>query len=76
MIGVPIGAFRCHTGAGGGAALRTHRRAFRSIPKRYLQLSGTTAEALVNPTRVTSQLIRRMCVADLAVHTEALRQFW
>jgi transposase len=58
-----------HTGAGVGAALRTSRRACRGVPKPYWQLYGATYEARVHTKRVTSHLIRRRCVAELAGHT-------
>ena len=56
----------CHTCEGAGAALRTYRRAFRGVQKRYLHLYVATYEALVNTKRVTPKLIRRMCVRDLS----------
>jgi transposase len=58
----------CHTCEGAGAALRTYLRVFRGVHKRYLHLYVATYEAMVNTKRVTPQLIRRMCVADLSVH--------
>jgi transposase len=59
----------CNTCEGGGAALRTYLRAFRGVHKRHLHLYVATYEAMVNTKRVTPHLIRRMCVADLSVHT-------
>jgi hypothetical protein len=52
-----------------GAALRTYLRAFRRVRKHYLHLYVATYEAMVNTKRVTSHLIRRMCMAELSVHT-------
>jgi hypothetical protein len=57
-----------HTCEGAGAACRTYLRAFRGVHKRYLHLDMATYEALVNTTRVTPQLIPRMCVVNLSVH--------
>jgi transposase len=54
---------------GAGAALRTSLRAFRGVHKQYLHLYVATYEAMVNTKRVTSHLIRRMCMAELSVHT-------
>jgi transposase len=59
----------CHTWEGGGAALRTYLRAFRGVHKRYLHLYVATYEAMVNAKRVTSYLIRRMCVDIRSLHT-------
>jgi hypothetical protein len=59
----------CNTCEGVGAALRTYLRTFRGIHKQYLHLYVVTYEAMVNANRVTPQLIRRMCVGDLAAHT-------
>jgi transposase-like protein len=57
-----VRAVHCNTCEGGGAALRTYLRAFRGVHKRYLHLYVATYEAMVNAKRVTSYLIRRMCV--------------
>jgi hypothetical protein len=54
---------------GAGAALRTYLRAFRGVHKQYLYRYVATYEALINATRVTPHLIRRMCVGDPAAHT-------
>lgn len=62
-------AGHCHTGAGAGAALRTYLRAFRGVHKHYVPLYVATYEAMVNATRVTPELIRRMCLGDLSMHT-------
>ncbi len=59
----------CNTCEGAGAALRTYLRAFRGVHKQYLHLYVATYEAMVNAKRVTPNLIRRMCVGDLSVHT-------
>ena len=59
----------CNTCEGAGAGLRTHLRAFRGVHKQYLHLYVATYEAMVNTKRVTSHLIRRMCMAKLSVHT-------
>jgi len=59
----------CNTCEGAGAALRTYLRAFRGVHKQYLHLYVATYEAMVNTKRVTPELIRRMCVGDLSVHT-------
>jgi hypothetical protein len=58
-----------HTCEGAGAALRAYLRAFRGVHKQYLHLYVATYEALVNPKRLTPDLIRRMCVGDLPAHT-------
>jgi hypothetical protein len=58
-----------HTCEGGGAALRTYLRAFRGVHTQDLHRYVATSEAIVNATRVTPQLIRRMCVAGLAALT-------
>jgi len=58
----------CHTCEGAGAALRTYLRVFRGVHKRYLHLYVATYEAMVHATRVTPDLIQRMCVADLSEH--------
>jgi transposase len=58
----------CNTCEGAGAALRTSLRAFRGVHKRYPHLYVATYEAMVKTKRVTPQLIRRMCIADLSVH--------
>jgi transposase-like protein len=54
---------------GPGAALRTYLRAFRGVHKQYLHLYVATYEAMVNTKRVTPELIRRMCVGGLSVHS-------
>ena len=59
----------CNTCEGAGAALRTYLRAFRGIHKQYLHLYVATYEAMVNAKRVTPELIRRMCIRDLSMHT-------
>lgn len=59
----------CHSCEGAGTALRTSLRAFRGVHKQYLYLYVATSEAMVHTTRVTPQLIRRMCVGNPAVHT-------
>jgi transposase len=59
----------CNTCEGAGAGLRTNLRAFRGVHKQYLHLYVATYEAMVNTKRVTSPLIRRMCMAKLSVHT-------
>ena len=58
-----------NTCEGAGAALRTYRRAFRGVHKRYLHLYVATYEAMVNAKRVTPTLIRRMCVRSLSAHS-------
>jgi hypothetical protein len=58
----------CNTCEGAGAALRTYLRAFRGVHKQYLHLYVATYEAMVNTTRVTPTLIRRMCVRRLSAH--------
>jgi hypothetical protein len=55
---------------GAGAVLRTYRRIFRGVHKRYLHLYVVTYEAMVNTKRVTPRLIRRMCVAGLSGHID------
>jgi transposase len=59
----------CNTCEGAGAALRTYLRAFRGVHKQYLHLYVATYEAMVNAKRVTSHLIRRMCVGAQSPHT-------
>jgi transposase-like protein len=59
----------CHSCEGAGAALRTYLRAFRGVHKPYLYLYVATYEAMVNTTRVTPHLIRRMCIDNLAAHS-------
>jgi transposase len=59
----------CNTCEGAGAALRTYLRAFRGVHKQYLHLYVATYEAMVNAKRITSELIRRMCLGDLSGHT-------
>jgi transposase len=59
----------CNSCEGAGAALRTYLRAFRGVHKRYLHLYVATYEAMVNAKRVTSKLIRRMCIIDPSMHT-------
>jgi transposase len=59
----------CNTCEGAGAALRTYLRAFRGVHKQYLHLYVATYEAMVNAKRVTSHLIRRMCVGARSPHT-------
>ena len=54
---------------GAGAALRTDLRAFRGVHKRYLQLYVAMYEAVINTKRVTPELIQRMCISNLLVHT-------
>jgi transposase len=59
----------CNTCEGVGAALRTYLRVFRGVHKQYLHLYVATYEAMVNAERVTPDLIRRMCIGNLSVHT-------
>ena len=59
----------CHRCEGAGTALRTYLHAFRGVHKPYLHLYVATYEAMVNTKCVTPHLIRRMCAADLLVHT-------
>lgn len=59
----------CHTGEGAGAALRTSLRAFRGIHKPYVHLYVAMYEAMVHAKQVTPELIRRMCIGDLSMHT-------
>jgi transposase-like protein len=59
----------CNTCEGAGAALRTYLRVFRGVHKPYLHLYVATYEAMVKTKRVTPELIRRMCVGNLSVHT-------
>ena len=59
----------CNTCEGAGAALRTSLRGFRGVHNRDLHLSVATYEAMVNTKRVTPDLIRRMCIGHLSVHT-------
>jgi transposase-like protein len=57
-----------HTCEGAGAALRTYLRAFRGVHKQYLHLYVATYEAMVNAKRISSDLIRRMCLGNLSRH--------
>jgi transposase len=59
----------CNSCEGAGAALRTYLRAFRGVHKQYLHLYVATYEAMVNTKRVTPELIHRMCISGLLVHT-------
>ncbi len=59
----------CNPCEGAGAALRTYLRTFRGIHKQYLHLDVATYETLVNAKRVTPELIRRMCIGNLSMHT-------
>jgi transposase len=59
----------CHTCEGAGAALRTYLRICRGVPKQALPLSVATYEAMVHAKRVMPDLIRRMGVGYLSVHT-------
>jgi len=54
---------------GAGAALRTYLWAFRGVHKQDLYHYVATDEAMRDAKRVTPQLIRRMCVGNLAAHT-------
>jgi transposase len=58
-----------NTCEGAGTALRSYLRTFRGVHKQYLHLYVATYEAMVNATQVSPELIRRMCVGDLSVHT-------
>src|SRR5262245_27761825 len=58
-----------HSCAGAGAALRTYLRAFRGVHKRYLPLYVARYEAVIKTKRVTPELIQRMCIGNLLVHT-------
>ena len=59
----------CHTCEGAGAALRTYLRAFRGVHKQSLHRYVATYEAMAKAKRVTSHLIRRMCVGARSPHT-------
>jgi transposase-like protein len=59
----------CNSCEGAGAALRTYLRTFRGIHTPYLHLYVATYEAMVNTKRVTPELIQRMCIGGLLVHT-------
>jgi hypothetical protein len=58
-----------NTCEGAGAALRTDLRAFRGVHQQYLHLDVATYAAMVNATRITPDLIRRLCLGDLSGHT-------
>jgi len=60
--------FHCHTCEGAGAALWTYLRVFWGVHKRYLHLYVATYEAMVHATRVTPNLIQRMCVSNISAH--------
>jgi transposase len=62
-------AVHCNTCEGAGAALRTYLRVFRGVHRQSLHLYVAAYEAMVNATRVTPELIRRMCVGNPSVHT-------
>lgn len=51
---------------GAGATLHTYLRVFQDVHKQYLHLYVATYEVMVNETRVTPKLIRRMCSGDLS----------
>jgi hypothetical protein len=55
----------CNTCEGVGAVIRTYLRVFWGVHKQYLHLYVATYEAMAKTKRLTSQLIRRMCVGDL-----------
>jgi hypothetical protein len=57
-----------NTCEGAGAALRTSLRAFRGVHKPYLHLDVATDETMVKAKRITSDLIRRMCLGNLSRH--------
>jgi transposase len=59
----------CPSCEGAGAALRTDLRAFRGVHQPYLHLYVAAYEAMVHTTRVTPELIQRMCIGDPLVHT-------
>jgi hypothetical protein len=59
----------CITCEGAGAARRTYLRAFRGGHKQYLHLYVATYEAMVNAKRVTSHMLRWMCVGHLSMPT-------
>jgi transposase len=59
----------CNTCEGAGAGLRTYLRAFTGIHKRHVHLYVAMYEAMGVAKRVTSELIRRMCVGDLSMPT-------
>ena len=56
--------------AGAGAALRTYLRVFRGVHQPSLPRYVATSAAMVNATRVTPYLIRRMCVGPWSAHTD------
>jgi transposase-like protein len=60
----------CHSCEGAGAALRTYLRVFRGVHTQYLHLYVATYEAMINTKRVTSKLLRRMCLGGLLGHTD------
>jgi transposase-like protein len=69
MMGMANARSTATPARGAGAALRTYLRAFRGVHKPYLHLYVATYEAMVNTKRVTPELLRRMCIGNLAVHT-------
>jgi transposase-like protein len=58
----------CNTGEGAGAALRTFLRRFRGVHKAALACYLATYEALRNATRITAQVVRRLCLGT-RLHT-------
>jgi len=56
--------------AGAGAALHTYLRVFRGVHKHSLHRYVATYAAMVNATRVTPYLIRRMCVGTWSAHAD------
>jgi hypothetical protein len=56
--------------AGAGAALRTDLRVVRGVHQPSLPRYLATYAAMVNATRVTPYLIRRMCVGPWSAHTD------
>jgi len=59
----------CNTCEVAGTALRSYLRTFRGVHKQYVHLYVATYEAMVSAKQIRPELIRRMCMGDLPVHT-------
>lgn len=59
----------CNRCEGAGAGLRTFLRRFRGVHKYYLAEYVATYETIATAQRVSPDIIRRMCLGDLAMHS-------
>jgi transposase-like protein len=55
---------------GAGTALRTYLRAFRGVPKKYLDRYVATFETMANAKQFTSCILRRMCLIQRATQSK------